>query len=280
MDIIEAVNTKYTVVGSGRYRRTLEHDSLVLDTLRNTFYWNKHGFGGDVFSFLTKILGMEMNIAKFISTPVLNVEPPKEEFIKQDLHLKFWEFGKNKRDFWYKRGYTDNEIDLYKLGYFAGAYSIPYIMNSVLNAITFRKEDKTMFEVSGSRKSLFGYDQVIDDRENNIDDAVIIVESPLDVPLLRRFGYNAISYTYGANAWNSSWNGLFEDFNLVFIIPDNDEAGRNILRRITFFAAVVRWPKNTPKGFDVGKLYFNNKEKFKDNIDYLLRTAIPIYILQ
>jgi len=271
MNIAEAVNTKYTVIGTGRYLRTLEHDSLVIDTERNTFYWNSFGYGGDVYTFLTKVLGIKHLAATFMATPATDFSPPEDEELKQDLHLTFWNFGKAKRDFWYKRGFTDTEIDLYKLGYFAGVYTLPFVMNGYLNAIILRGKDKFISEINGSRKSLFGYDEL---KTKNI----LLVESPLDVPLLRRFGYEAISYTYGANAWDKSWNALFYDYN-VTIIPDNDSAGKNILKKISFYAKIVRWPKNTPKGFDIGKLYFNNKEKFVANIDYLIDTAIPINLL-
>jgi len=271
MNIVEAVGTMFTVIGTGRYKKTLEHDSLVIDTRRNMFFWNSYGYGGDVYTFLTKVVGIEKHSAKLISTPRIDFISEPENKLKKDLHLMFWEFGKTKRDFWYSRGFTDTEIDLYKLGYFADSYSIPFIMHDELNGIALRGKNKEISEVVGSGKSIFGLDQLKSDN-------VLLVESPLDVPLLRRFGYDAISYTYGANAWNRDWNALFFDSN-VTIIPDNDRAGTNILSKISFYAKVARWPEYSPKGFDIGKLYFNNKHKFVDNVNYLIDTAIPMELV-
>jgi hypothetical protein len=270
MNIVEAVGTKYTVVGGGRYRKTVEHDSLVLDTFRNTFYWNSFGFGGDVYTFLTRVLKLDKQSSKLLATPTVE-SAPKDTYINQTLHKLFWEFGKDNREFWYSRGFTDTEIDLYMLGYFSGYYTIPHVLHGVLNAIALRKPDKTISEISGSKKAIFGFDQLVGNE-------ILLVESSLDVPLLRRFGYDAISYNYGANSWDSSWNQLFYDYS-VTIIPDNDMPGMNILKRISFYAKVARWPKNTPKGFDVTKLYFNNKAKFTLNLNYLLETAIPANLL-
>jgi hypothetical protein len=270
MNITEAVGIRYNVIGGGRYRKTTEHNSLVIDTYQNTFYWNSMGFGGDVYTFLTKVLDVDKSSAKLLSSPA-KIVVKEEGYINQDLPKLFWDFGKDTRDFWYKRGFTDAEIDLYTLGYFSGFYTIPFIMFGKVNAISLRKEPKIISEIVGSKKSLFGFDQLKSKR-------ILIVESPLDVPLLRRFGYEAISYIYGANSWDHSWNQLFYDYD-VTIIPDNDPAGGHILKRVSFYSKVVRWPRNTPKGFDVTKLYFNNKDKFESNLEYLLKSAIPINLL-
>lgn len=270
MNIQEVAGLIFTVTGNGRYRRTLEHDSLVLDTYKNTFYWNSRSFGGDVYTFMMKVLNFPKEVASIFAEPIKKYTPHKRE-LNQDLAELFWNFGKNTRDFWYDRGFNDAVIDEYKLGYFGGNYTIPFFMAEKLNAIILRGENKFISEIEGSKKSLFGIDN-LEKRD------IILVESPLDVPLLKRFGFDSVSYTYGANAWDNSWDFLLEDYN-VTVIPDNDPAGTHILRKITFYAKVANWPKSTPKGFDVGKLYKNNKEKFADNINYLIDKSIPINFL-
>lgn len=270
MNIQEAVGHVFTITGTGRYQRTLEHDSLVIDTYKNTFYWNSRSFGGDVHTFMTKVLNFPMEIADLFSTPIKEYTPVKRE-LNQDLGHLFWKFGKDTRDFWYGRGFNDTVIDEYKLGYFGGNYTIPFFMAGELKALILRGENKFISEVAGSGKSLFGLD-------NLVKRDILLVESPLDVPLLKRFGFDSISYTYGANAWDNSWDFLLEDYNVV-VIPDNDPAGKQIIKRLTFYAKVVCWPKTTPKGFDIGKLYKSNKEKFSDNVNYLIDKSVPINFL-
>jgi hypothetical protein len=270
MNIEEAVNLRFTVIGNGRYKRTKEHDSLVLDTYKNTFYWNSRGFGGDVATFLTKILNVSYKTASLYAEPAKDYELKKADINPKLVDL-FWTFGKNNRDFWYERGFNDEVIDLYKLGFFGDTYTLPFIMFDKVKAIILRGKNKFISEIAGSTKSLFGLDNV---ESKNI----LLVESPLDVPLLKRFGYDAISYTYGANAWDNSWDSILQDYN-VTVIPDNDSAGKFILNKITFYCKVVQWPRQTPKRFDVGKLYLNNEDKFKSNLDFLIENAVPVNFL-
>ena len=56
-------------------------------------------------------------------------------------------------------------------------------------------------------------------------DSVVIVEGEKDVDQLRDHGIPATTNSGGANKWHEELNPYFTDMN-VFIIPDNDDAGR------------------------------------------------------
>ena len=268
MNIVEAVETLFTPIGTGRYLKTLEHDSLVIDTERNSFFWNSRGFGGDVYTFLTRVAKFSEAVAKRSATPIRKVLVSKDIPLKRDLHKIFHSYGKNHRDFWYERGFTDSVIDLYLLGYMSNLYSIPFIMWGELKSLILRGNNKFITEIQGSHKSIFGLDQIQSDK-------IFLVESPLDVPIFRMFNLDAISFTYGANAWDASWNGLLSNYD-VTVIPDNDKAGNQLIKKLGFYCKVVDWPKQTPYGFDIGKLYLNNPGKFLDNLAYLDEHSIPI----
>ncbi len=62
----------------------------------------------------------------------------------------------------------------------------------------------------------------------------------------------------------------------VTVIPDNDKAGNQLIKKLGFYCKVINWPKQTPYGFDIGKLYLNNPGKFLDNLIYLDKHSIPI----
>lgn len=266
MNIETAVSTLYTVVGSGRYKRTKEHNSLVLDTLGNRYYWNSLDEGGSVADFLVRHLGLSRSVADVLGdapTP----QAPKTTVALNPLLVEM-AAQSTKRDFWYSRGITDAEIEIYRLGYLADWYVIPFYMQQQLTAVMLRKEHKFISQLPGSRPSLFGLD-VLTEKE------ILLVESPLDVPLLRRFGFQAISHNYGAQTWEKSWNGLLYPYTIT-VIPDNDTAGRLGLRHLDLFCNVAVWPKGTPVGFDCGKLYKSNPDKFVNNINYLITTAVPL----
>lgn len=266
MNIQEAVSLKYTLLGHGRYLRTKEHDSLVIDTLGNSYYWNSRGEGGGVVEFLLRHVGLNFDTAKAIATPQVEVKPAQHETLNPGFVARAHSIGK--RDFWYTRGFDDAVIDLYQLGQIADMYVLPFFVQGELTAITLRSVNKFISEVPGSRLSLFGYD-VLDQHK------IFFVESPLDVPLLRRFGFNAVSHNYGNNVWDNSWTGLLSDYDVIFI-PDNDPAGQVSVKRIKLSCRVVQWPKVTPRGFDVGKLYTANPEAFVRNMQYLEQHAVPL----
>lgn len=272
MNIEEAVDQIFTVVGGGRYKRTLEHDSLVLDTYANTYYWNSRGIGGDTADFMIKFLGLSPSFSHRIAEPSIEIKRIVKK-LNPDLADMYWRMGKRKRSFWYARGYTDEVIDTYKLGYSGKYYTIPFILEGNLDAILLRGEySKWIGEVEGSQLSLFGYDQIE-------GDTVLVTESALDVPILRQAGFDAIGRMYGNQVWKNNWNGLLQKYR-VFVIPDNDSAGYTVINKLQISCNVCVWPKNTPKGFDCNKLYLNNPKKFASNIMWLLDNSVPIEFMK
>lgn len=265
MNIEEAVSLKFAVIGNGRYKTTREHDSLVIDTFRNTYYWNSRGEGGTVADFLFKHAGLSKKSASILGSPPINFEKPKKRL---NTEFVYRAHSSGKRDFWYTRGFDDAVIDMYRLGQVADVYVVPFFFKNDLRAVLLRTPDKFISEISGSELSLFGWD-------NLTSDPILFVESPLDVPLLRRFGFNALSHNYGNNVWDDSWTGLLASRDVVFI-PDNDSAGMQSVKKVNLSCRVVTWPKITPKGFDMGKLYFSNPDSFIKNVNYLINNAVPI----
>lgn len=271
MDIIAAASLRFRVVGNGRYRHTIEHDSLVLDTYTNKWYWNSRGIGGTVEDFLVKIVGLDKLAAHSMGDPPIYFEVPDKVIVNNSLHLYYYNYGKGKRSWWYKRGLNDATIDKFLLGFTGEYYSLPFIVDNVLQAIQLRNPDvKFIDEIEGSKSSLFGYDLI-----NRNNTTVFFTESPMDALILSQAGFNAISHNYGANHWNNAWIPMLLDFDLV-IIPDNDPAGANSINRFALPAQVAIWPKQLPPHFDVNKLYLANPTKFINNINYLLTTAVPI----
>jgi DNA primase len=274
MNIVEAVGLRYKVVGSGRWRRTLEHDSLVIDSERNLFHWNSRGISGDVKYFLVNFVGMKPTSAESIAEPVKDLKLSKKDVaLNPSLAKLYWEYGKDFRELWYARGFTDKTIDKYRLGYFAGFYTLPFYVNGNVKAILMRDKNKYFKEAKGSVVSLFGYDQLDPDIKK-----VLLVESVMDVPILSQYGFNAVSHNYGNMVWDDSWIPLLNDYEIYFV-PDNDRAGNTSIKNVTISCNVISWPDETPYGFDIGKLYMNNPFKFESNVTWLIDNSIPIEFL-
>ena len=83
------------LLGSGRYRRLEDHDSCVIDTYRNNFYWNSKGKNGDIINFAQSYYEVDFKAAveiisgknisqalksNYIPTPkIRKVEPLEKE---------------------------------------------------------------------------------------------------------------------------------------------------------------------------------------------------------
>ena len=57
MRLEDVISEDYTLRGRGRYLKSVEHDSLVIDVRKQIFYWNSKEIVGDVYAYLTRVRG-------------------------------------------------------------------------------------------------------------------------------------------------------------------------------------------------------------------------------
>jgi len=83
--IEEIIEEDFTVTGNSRYRRTKEHDSLVIDTAEQYYVWNSQGETGDVVDWLQRRRNWDFKAAI--------------EFLCQRAHLEqpVWSKEENQR---------------------------------------------------------------------------------------------------------------------------------------------------------------------------------------
>ena len=103
--------------------------------------------------------------------------------------------------------------------------------------------------VYGSTPGLFNADILSSVQE------VVICEGEIDAMLLHQSGISAVSVTAGAGKWEQKWARLFTHIRDVFVLYDNDEAGRTGTQKVQ--ASIRRARAITlPDGVkDVGELY-------------------------
>jgi len=238
--LIEAVvSRKYTIEhNSGKWARTREHDSLVLNLEDNTFFWNSEGIFGGPYKWLTKVENLSHHKAvevleelskKYPSNYHVQYNKGKSVITYPKLVDIFWENGKEHREYWYDRALNDETIDKFRLGYFDGWFMIPVFEEYTLKNIQMRRDypEKRIHKwYSGTGVSLWG-DDILTKSE-----WVIFTEGLVDAILLRQYNLPSITTDAGSGAWRNDFLVKFRRQNLIYIVFDNDAAGIKGARRL------------------------------------------------
>lgn len=228
----EIISRDYNITGSGRYLKTIEHSSLVIDTENQVFYWNSRSISGDIYDWLTKIKGLTRQQTKEYledSSPnylryLRNIvtQEQKDIVVNEDLINSFYTLGKQYKKYWMDtRGYTNTTIDLFQLGYTGEWYTIPIFVDGKFRNFQCRKPD-------GKMKSWY---KGVGPLPFNIDYVknkswFCLTEGPVDAIMLMQHGIPAMSTNSGAGYFDPLWIGRLHRCERIYIVYDNDEAGR------------------------------------------------------
>lgn len=237
MNLVDAIREDYTIVGHGRYLRTEEHDSLVIDTKTQTFFWNSKNLAGNLLDWFTKIKGLDYKSAKEIVGDNLLIVTPTigrsfRELDEKDVvafaplvdafHNHYLKVA-SLDDYWHDvRGYSDKTIRDFKLGLNNNWYTIPiYVDGKFKNFQCRRANPKTIRPwYKGMGPIPFNFSIL------NLTDWVVLTEGPVDAIMLRQEGIPAASQTGAAGYWNSEWLNYFTNMDRIYVVYDNDKAGR------------------------------------------------------
>jgi DNA primase len=245
------------------------------------------GLGGDVFSFVGYLRhGLQYDSsAHFIEiagslgsleiTPqparIAKPKPPKPQMnIGLDAVVGWHEsMPASRRAYWHSRGLTDQTISEFMLGFDGQRYTIPSLYRLQPFGVKRRKaadiddgNEAKYTSIYGSRVGIFNSDTLLS------ADTVIICEGEIDTMLLHQNNIRAVSSTGGAGSWRDKWAQHFTHIQRVFVLYDNDEAGRKGARTIQ--ASIRRAQVLTlPEGVgDVGELF----DKSADAVDWVRHT--------
>jgi len=260
------VNEDFVLVRKGDYFTTEEHDSLIIDPSKGLFFWNSRSLFGGPIDYLMKVreLSYYDAINVLLTTPEvseLNDLIKDKRVQKPNIALVqvFHNYGKDYRDYWYiKRGYTDETIDKFKLGFTGKEWVIPLFHEGEFKNFQRRFQYLGRWQVrmfyEGLGRIPFNFDQLPDPKEN-----VYITESPVDAMILCQNGHYAISHNAGAAGWDHEWSAKLLYHENVFIVFDNDDAGLYGARRTSKFlqhnAKIAIWPPRFPDKYDITDLY-------------------------
>jgi len=258
------IGNEFHVVGDGRWATTEEHDSLVIDRERDLFFWNSKSIYGNAIDWLTRIKGYSYskaissldNVDRIVLSSMIEERISEEDIpIHPELVELFWQDGKKEREYWYSRKLTDETIDLYKLGYHNGWYTLPIFINGYFKNFQMRKDKPT--------KRILPYYRGVGPLLVNADilnyvECVAITEGPVDALLLTQEGFPAISHTGGSHGWKKEWYKYFIYQKDIFVIADNDAAGKNGAKKIAEQLGVYK----------VKILMFDDKPERYDTVDF------------
>lgn len=275
----------------GKYSRTIQHDSLVYDRENDLFYWNSQGIKGNAFWYLVKVRGMSGNGAKeYLAKHGQNIIY-KEKIIPNEDHVDdspivqarlvnlFYEAGKNHREYWHDvRGYTDDTVTRFKLGYTGEWYTIPFFVDSYFKNFQARK-----LLPDGSKRIKNWYKGVGPLPFNfsvlKFTDWIVITEGPVDAIMLRQNSIPAVSHNAGSDYWNEEWNQYFSHIKKFFIVYDNDTAGNHgavRLAKIWGGRASIYNFWDYPEKYDITD-YFKDGGNSEDFINMLLAKGKAYY---
>jgi len=258
--VAKLVEEDFGIQGSGEWQKSVEHDSLIVNTERDLFYWNKKEIYGDALAYLLYVRKIPLVEAKLVLNKLDKKYTPSVKYsednsvVYEGLVEPLWINGKTKREYWYKRLLTDSTIDRFKLGYYDGWYTIPIFEDNRLTNIQKRRDEPEKLIRPWYRKPPVLFNSSL----LSIVDTIYLTEGIVDSILLNQFGIPAMSKVTGAGGWLDSWSKYFMKVNAIYLIFDNDNAGRVGSKRIAKFLGEYKCKIYTFDGF---------KERY-DVIDY------------
>lgn len=243
-----------------RYYRGEKHNSLVIDLKTNRFYWNSEGESGGPLDWLMSIEGMKYDAAMTILGRMVGFNHKREPEISMPAPVYskllsiFYNLGKHNRGYWHERGYLDNTIEYFKLGYTGNHYVVPIVVDGKLENFQCRVKRP-------NHKAVWMWARGKPPCPFNMDHKntswTFLLEGPTDAIAMTQLGFPAISQTGGAGCWKKEWNKYIIDYDKIIVFYDKDFAGvdgsKTTAARLLNRGHVLFWPSSFPPKYDVNK---------------------------
>jgi hypothetical protein len=261
LEILESlIESDFGYKATSNWGKSDEHTSLVVDRRKSRWFWNSKGWSGDVVDYL--ILVRKFN--KKDALTYIKGLPSYKSSNQEETHLEtpyeklvgfLWENGKDRREYWYKRGLQNNIIDRFSLGFFNDWFTLPIYVDGVFKNFQCRREvpEKRIKSWYRGVGPLLFNSSIL-----QFVNKVYITEGPVDAILLTQLGLPAISHNAGAEGWKDEWFKYFIPTKEIIYIADNDKAGKN---------AAIKVSKSLGQG-RTKILSFSDKAEKYDAVDF------------
>lgn len=257
------VGEDFTIVtNGGRWAKTEEHDSLVIDLENGLFHWNSRNIRGNALDWLIKVreipflkaIEMLSEVDKTFATPIVTAQRAPAPVVEEPLVDIFWTTGKSKREYWYYRTLTDDTIDKFRLGYNKDWYTLPIFEKGQFKNFQLRRDNPKMIRYfyEGTEGPFLVNSDVLQNAET-----IVMTEGAVDCLAITQRGLPAISHTAGAN-FLQKWFPWFLRQHRIYYIADNDFAGIQGAQKVAQILGIYK----------VKVLRFTDKAKKYDTIDF------------
>lgn len=271
-----------------------ENPSFTVNLQKGTYYCNSCGSKGNVQVFYRELYGLSSEQAWLSLGDALKIERPDsskparpdiEPGLATEFHNTLMGLtGPIRTMLRERRGLTDDTLRRFQLGWDGQRVAIPiydefnvlvnfrlYKWNSNDDAwkvINYEDEHRNRY----GEVRLYGIENLLDD---SIED-IVYCEGELDRICAEQHGFAAVTATSGAGSWKPEWTKYFRGKKRVYIVQDNDEAGRRAAAKLceklyrVVDCYVVNWPEDFPVKGDVTDWFTKcglNEEDFQNMLD-------------
>jgi len=132
------------------------------------------------------------------------------------------------------KGYSEDRIisagllDKYQRPFYDDVVTIPYFIGDVCVGIREKKLGGKYRQPHGWTQRIYNVDAVYNNSQ--LSD-VVVTEGEFDCLISEQLGYVSVGVP-GATQWQDSWNVYFKDVKRVWVVFDNDDAGRKGAEKI------------------------------------------------
>jgi hypothetical protein len=278
-----------TLVKKSNNHTTKEHDSLVLFSKTNSWYWYQQGVGGDVIAWVQHTQNVDFKSAidwllqrpnslspygsVLINQVPRDVAPPS---LSPSLPVRMHhDLGIFDYEWWFKKGVGEDAVRHFVNGVYqhpihGTCYSIPVTEDGTLVNIRLRlahakrPADKYRPYDAGRGTHLFNCDILTEKIKG-----VVVVAGEIKAEVLYQFDIPAVSPTAGCGHWRPEWCERLRHCRTIYIAydPGEEVAGARLAEEIGKRARFVTLPAK-PDDFII--------EKGEKAFRYHLRHALPI----
>lgn len=245
---------------------------------------------GGVFSTLQKALSLSGDVELRELKQQEQFElPPMDREDMERYHVDLWKHQEILDWLHNKRGYTDETIKKFKLGWDGKSVVTP-IFDAKDNLVNLRfRRDPT---IPSAKKSVWGIEgrngaRIFNEKVIHEErfDSIIIAEGEPDGILLDQMGFRAISSTGGGGNFNDEWIAELVDCKEIYVCMDSDDEGIGFANKHAPKIAKtlpnskvfnVHIPQIYPLCKDVTDFIVAGK-KSKEDFEKLLEEAAPLF---
>jgi hypothetical protein len=191
-----------------------------------------------------------------------------------------------------RRGFTDETLVRFQLGWDGERVTIP-IYDEFNTLVNFRKykwnSDEDQWKLlnfvdelgnSYGEVRIFGIENLVNDDVEEI----VWSEGETDRIIAEQYGFATACPTSGAGSWKPEWARYFRNKKRVYLVQDNDDAGRNAAKKIAeklcriVEVYIINWPDNFPNKGDITDFFVKSQltaEDFRALLDASTRYIDP-----